>query len=138
MGCKYEYKEPGFSKIICDKHGRTSLNEVFVIGDGAKIGGAQVASYEGHITANIILKDFELTKDEYVVEFIKAFKAIEDEMEPYKQHKRDIRKNYVQNGWLTKNDMRQAVRAYRMVEQGDNIDQFTEYFDKINKKVTGI
>ena len=80
----------------------------------------------------------EITKEEYVVEFIKAFKAIEDEMEPYKEHKRDVRKNYVQNGWLTKNEMRQAVRAYRMVKQGDNIDQFTEYFDKINKKVTGI
>ena len=80
----------------------------------------------------------EPTKEEYVVEFIKAFKAIEDEMEPYKEHKRDIRKNYVQNGWLTKNEMRQAVRAYRMVKQGDNIDQFTEYFDKINKKVTGV
>ena len=64
LGCEYEYKEPGFSKITCDKHGRTSLNEVFVIGDGAKIGGAQVASYEGHIAANTILKDFELTKDE--------------------------------------------------------------------------
>ena len=59
-------------------------------------------------------------------------------MEPYKEHKRDIRKNYAQNGWLTKNDMRQAVRAYRMVKQGDNIDQFTEYFDKINKKITGV
>ena len=26
----------------------------------------------------------ETTKEEFVVEFIKAFKAIEDEMEPYK------------------------------------------------------
>jgi len=76
----------------------------------------------------------ELTKEEYVVEFVKAFKAIEDEMEPYKQHKRDIRKNYDQNGWLTKNDMRQAVRAYRMIKQGDNIDEFTEYFQYWNKK----
>ena len=38
----------------------------------------------------------ELTKEDYVVEFIKAFKAIEDELEPYKEHKRDIRKNYAQ------------------------------------------
>jgi hypothetical protein len=76
-----------------------------------------------------------LTKEDYVVEFIKAFKAVEDEMEPYKEHKRDLRKNYVQNGWLTKNDMRQAVRAYRMLKQGDNIEEFYEYFDKLNKNV---
>ena len=79
----------------------------------------------------------EPTKEEYVVEFIKAFKAIEDEMEPYKEHKRDLRKNYVQNGWLTKDELRQAVRAYRMLKKGDNIDQFTDYFDNISKKITG-
>ena len=63
LGCKYEYKETGVSKIICDQYGRTSLNEVFVIGDGAKIGGAQVAEYEGKITGNIILQDFKLKKN---------------------------------------------------------------------------
>jgi hypothetical protein len=42
----------------------------------------------------------DLTTEEYVVEYIKALKAVEDEMEPYKEHKRDLRKNYVQNGWL--------------------------------------
>ena len=46
----------------------------------------------------------EITTEKYVVEYIKAFKAVEDEMEPYKEHKRDLRKNYVQNGWLTKDD----------------------------------
>ena len=32
----------------------------------------------------------EMTKEEYVLEYIKALKAIEDEMEPYKEHKRDL------------------------------------------------
>ena len=80
----------------------------------------------------------DVAKEDYVVEFIKAFKAVEDEMEPYKEHKRDLRKNYVQNGWLTRDEMRQAVRAYRMLKNGDDIDQFTEYFDKLNKKITGV
>ena len=77
-------------------------------------------------------------KEDYVVDFIKAFKAIEDEMEPYKEHKRDLRKNYVQNGWLTGNELRQAVRAYRMLAKDDDIDQFTNYFEEIKKMVTGI
>jgi len=77
----------------------------------------------------------DLTSKEYVVEYIKALKAIEDEMEPYKEHKRDLKTSYAQNGWLTRDDMRQAVRAYRMLKKGDDIDQFTEYFDQINKKL---
>ena len=80
----------------------------------------------------------DLTKDDYVVEFIKALKAVEDEMEPYKEHKRDLRKNYVQNGWLTGDELRQAVRAYRMLAKDDDIDEFTDYFEKIRKGVTGV
>ena len=77
----------------------------------------------------------DLTTKDYVVEFIKAFKAVEDEMEPFKEHKRDLRKNYVQNGWLTKDEMRQAVRAYRMLSKGDDMDQFNEFFEQISKQV---
>jgi Zn-dependent M32 family carboxypeptidase len=79
----------------------------------------------------------DLTTNEYVVEYIKALKAIEDEMEPYKEHKRDLRKNYVHNGWLTKNEMRQATRAYRMLKKGDDFDQFSDYFSELDKKIPG-
>ncbi len=78
------------------------------------------------------------TKEEYVVEYIKALAAIEEEMEPYKEHKRDLRKNYVQNGWLTADEMRQAVRAFRMLKKDDDINQFTDYFNKIRTGVTGV
>ena len=80
----------------------------------------------------------EPTKEEFVVEFIKAFKAIEYEMEPYKEHKRDLRKNYVQNGWLTGDELRQAVRAYRMLKKDDDINQFTDYFEKIKSGIVGV
>ncbi len=79
-----------------------------------------------------------ITKEQYMVEFIKAFKAIEDEMEPYKEHKRDLRKNYAQNGWLSKDELRQAVRAYRMLRTGDDIDEFKSYFDELNKNIVGV
>jgi len=73
------------------------------------------------------------TKEEYVVEYIKALQAIEEEMEPYKEHKRDLRANYAKNGWLSPDEMRQAVRAYRMLRKGDDIDQFTNYFEELTK-----
>ena len=79
----------------------------------------------------------DLTKEQYVVEYIKALQAVEDEMEPYKEHKRDLRTNYAKNGWLTKDEMRQAVRAYRMLRKGDDINEFVEYFNNINTKIAG-
>tara|TARA_Y100000310_G_scaffold344061_1_gene454870 strand:+ start:1569 stop:1817 length:249 start_codon:yes stop_codon:yes gene_type:complete len=80
----------------------------------------------------------DLTNEEYVVEYIKALKAIEDEMEPYKEHKRDLRTNYAKNGWLSRDEMRQAVRAYRMLRKGDDINEFVNYFNKLNTNITGV
>ena len=79
----------------------------------------------------------EKTKEEYVVEFIKAFKAVEDEMEPYKEHRRDLKKNYVENGWISKDEMRFAVKAYRMMKSGDDFSQFSDIFEKLSKSFGG-
>ena len=77
----------------------------------------------------------EKTAEEYIVEFIKAFKAVEDEMEPYKEHRRDLKKNYVENGWISKEELRFAVKAYRMMKSGDDFDQFTGIYEKLSKSV---
>jgi len=77
----------------------------------------------------------EKTAEEYIVEFIKAFKAVEDEMEPYKEHRRDLKKNYVENGWISKEELRFAVKAYRMMKSGDDFGQFTSIYEKLSKTV---
>jgi len=77
----------------------------------------------------------EKTTEEYIVEFIKAFKAVEDEMEPYKEHRRDLKKNYVENGWISKEELRFAVKAYRMMKSGDDFNQFSDIYSKISTKV---
>lgn len=78
----------------------------------------------------------ENTTNDYLIEYFKAFQAVELEMEPYKEHKRDLKKNYVENGWLTKQEISQGLRAYRMLKKGENIDDFTEIFDKLQKKIS--
>jgi len=80
----------------------------------------------------------EPVKEDYIIEFIKAFKAVEDEMEPYKEHRRDLKKNYKDNGWLTRDEISMAVRAYRMLKKGEDIDSFVDYFEKLNKSIPGI
>jgi len=77
------------------------------------------------------------SKEEYVIDFIKAFKAVEDEMEPYKEHRRDLKKSYVDNGWLSKEELRYAVKAYRMLRGDENFEYFTEIYEKISKTWTG-
>ena len=42
------------------------------------------------------MSDQDKTKEEYVVDFVKAFDENERAMEPFKEHRRDLRKNYVE------------------------------------------
>ena len=75
------------------------------------------------------------TKKEYVVEFIKSFDANEQAMEPYKEHRKDLRKNYVENGYLSREEVRFAVKAYRMLKSDDDYDTFSEIYEKLYKSI---
>lgn len=72
-------------------------------------------------------------KKEHVKNLISSLRTLEVEMEPYKEAKRDLRKNYVENGWLTKEDISAAIRAYRMISKGESFDDLEEMFDTLSK-----
>ena len=77
------------------------------------------------------MSDQDKTKEQYVVDFIKAFDENERAMEPFKEHRRDLRKNYVENGWLSKDEMKQAVRAYRMLQQDEDFSTLQDIYDRL-------
>tara|TARA_Y100000593_G_scaffold56770_1_gene105833 strand:+ start:1122 stop:1376 length:255 start_codon:yes stop_codon:yes gene_type:complete len=83
------------------------------------------------------MSDQNKTKEEYVVDFIKSFDANEQAMEPFKEHRKDLRKNFAENGWLTRDEMRQAVRAYRMLKKDEDFDSLHTIYDKLSKTMKG-
>ena len=65
----------------------------------------------------------------YVKEYIRSMVAIEEAMEPYKEQKRDLRTEYRENGWLNTDEIRAAVKAYRLFKDNVNIDEVVENFE---------
>ena len=53
-------------------------------------------------------------KKQYVKEYIRSLRAIEDAMEPYKEQRRELRSEFRENGWLNTDEIRAAVKAYRL------------------------
>jgi len=78
-----------------------------------------------------------LTKDEHIINFIKSFVALEEAMQPFKDQLKDLRGSYVENDWLSKADMRMAVKVYRMLKQGDDIEMVKDFFDQLKNHVEG-
>ena len=65
----------------------------------------------------------------YVKEYIRSLAAIEEAMEPYKEQKRDLRSEFRENNWLSTDEIRAAVKAYRLFKGKVNIDEVVENFN---------
>ena len=71
-------------------------------------------------------------KKKYVKEYIRSLAAIEEAMEPYKDQRRDLRSEYQENSWLNTDEIRAAVKAYRLYKGKFNIDEVVENFEMIS------
>ena len=71
-------------------------------------------------------------KQQYVKEYIRSLKAIEDCIEPYQEQKRELRAEFRNNGWLNTDELRAAVKAYRLFKGKVDIDEVVENFGIIS------
>ena len=76
-------------------------------------------------------------KELMIVEYIKSIKALEDAMEPYKDQRRELRKEYQDNGWLSREEIRVAVKAYRLMRSGDDLDDLYDMYSLLSKARSG-
>ena len=48
----------------------------------------------------------KVTKEERIVDYIKSVSAIDEALEPFKEQKKALKTNYVENGWLNKDEIK--------------------------------
>ena len=87
--------------------------------------------------ATAIVEEYEeaafKTKEQHMGGYIKSMKALEDAMEPYKEQKRELKTEYIDNGWLTKEDVSMTVRAYRLLKNDVDIDALIDIYENLRK-----
>jgi len=71
-------------------------------------------------------------KKQYVKEYIRSLSAIEECIEPYQEQKRELRSEFRVNGWLNTDEIRAAVKAYRLFRGNFNIDDIVDNFKTIS------
>ena len=90
----------------------------------------QIETYQSEEDENVTL-----SKEEHVKNYLKDLMATEEAMEPFKEHKRDVRKSYLDEGYLTKEEIWAAVRAYRMIKGEKDMDALVEAYDQVKKMI---
>jgi hypothetical protein len=71
-------------------------------------------------------------KKRYVMEYIRSLVAIEEAMEPYKEQKRELRTEYREQGWLNTDEIRAAVKAYRLFKGKIDIDEVYDNYKALS------
>ena len=69
---------------------------------------------------------------EHVINYVKSLAAIEEAMEPYKEQKRELRTEYREQGWLNTDEIRAAVKAYRLFKGKVNIDDVYDNYKMLS------
>jgi len=70
-------------------------------------------------------------KTEKMVEYIRSLKTLEEAMEPYKEQKRELREEFKRQGWLSKEELSTTVKAYRMMKNDVDLEQFVELYQTL-------
>tara|TARA_R100000234_G_scaffold98554_1_gene67089 strand:+ start:1380 stop:1649 length:270 start_codon:yes stop_codon:yes gene_type:complete len=73
----------------------------------------------------------EAEKQQKMAEYIQSMAAIEDCMRPYREQRKELRRNFMENRWLSKDEISLAMKAFRMWEQQIDFDNFTKIFEAV-------
>ena len=83
-------------------------------------------------TSKPVLSNAETRRQRYIVEYIRSLKTIEDAMEPYKDQRRELRNDYRRQGWLTREEMSVAVKAYRLMKGEVDLDALYDTYSVLS------
>jgi len=91
--------------------------------------------FENVVEIHQQVEDIEAsTKEEKMVEYVRSLATLEDAMEPYKEQKRELKKEFKDNGWLTGDEISMTVKAYRMMKtENFDFDEFTKIYESLAK-----
>lgn len=73
----------------------------------------------------------EKEKRQKFAEYVQSIAAIEECMKPYRDQRKDLRRNFVENRWLSREEASMAVKAFRMWEQQINFEDLTAIYESI-------
>tara|TARA_Y100000361_G_C11044766_1_gene281888 strand:+ start:362 stop:673 length:312 start_codon:yes stop_codon:yes gene_type:complete len=77
------------------------------------------------------------TKEENMIKYVRELAQIEDQMEPLKELKRQLKADFKEAGWLTGDEISMTVKAYRMMKSETfDFDEFTKVYESL-AKITG-
>ena len=72
-------------------------------------------------------------KESYMAGYIKSLASIESEIDSFREQKRELRKDYIDSGWLTKEEIKFAHKALSLIKSEVDIDDLKQAYVEVEK-----
>ena len=79
----------------------------------------------------------ENNKAQHIAEYIQSIAAIEECMEPYRAQRKDLRRNYIENKWLDREEIKVAMKAFRLFEEDIDFENLSEIYENLSYTLKG-
>jgi hypothetical protein len=74
-------------------------------------------------------------KKKHVVRLIKSFKAIDSAILPYQEQRKELRKEFIENDWLTNEEISMVKKAYNAVKTQLDLDDLSSMMEIAKKEI---
>jgi len=77
-------------------------------------------------------------KKKHVTNLIKSYRAIDGAIQPYQDHRKELRTEYIENQWLTNGEISLVKKAYNAVKTKVDLDDLSSFMDIVKKEMPGV
>jgi hypothetical protein len=74
-------------------------------------------------------------KKEAICDFLKELTIVTDQMGNLRDHMKDFKGSYIENGWLSKEEIQLIQKAFRLFNSDVDISELEEYYKKVTETV---
>jgi len=74
-----------------------------------------------------------VSKEQRMIDYAKSLDEIEKSIEPFREHKKDLKTSYLENNWLTKEEMSLVLKAYRSIKKEEDLLEIDHYVSVLRK-----
>lgn len=72
--------------------------------------------------------------EEHIHDYMKELVTALEAQQPYREHIIAMKKEYADNGWLSREQQSLLIKAYRAVQKNMDIDDFNEAFELVKRQ----
>lgn len=73
------------------------------------------------------------TKEEHIRDFLRVALEVEEQIAPFKDHLKELKKNYKEHGWLDSDDFKIITKLKNLAEDNFTLDQIQEYWNYVQE-----